>query len=106
MAIYQVFLYDERGKLYGRYDFPAENDLEALAIADWVSEACSDKAHSFELRCRHRPVTVPRPEDGLAALNERQQQAVIDLEHRIHDSKAAAASSRKLLERLKALNKR
>jgi len=103
---YRLYFIGGDGLVVGQYDFPAESDGAAVEVAQLVFDAVSDRALRFEVWHGARLVdpgereAAPRTLEQVAA--ERQAQ-VVELEERICDSKSVVASSRRLLERLKAL---
>jgi hypothetical protein len=91
--------------IVGRHDFAAADDDEALALAEILSEACSDECTSFEL-WHHTRLVVPertaplRPALGADEINAAMQASLIEREEAIQQSDWAIARSKRLLERL------
>jgi hypothetical protein len=105
MGIYRVFLREASG-IVGRHDFVAWDDHEAVAMADILCDACSDRCSSFEVWAGGHCIITPRAPRSLAGIEgiqERRQEAVIEHEDAIQRSQWAIASSKRLLERLTEL---
>jgi hypothetical protein len=114
MGTYRFYFFDDdtiRGRfdldntIRGRFDFPADDDDQAVEIAEILYDACSDRCRSWELwkwtvflasGPRNRDEARPRASD----LAERRQENIVQCEETILHSAWAIASSRRLLAEL------
>ena len=109
MGTYRVYFRDATG-IVGRHDLVAADDRQALALANALFDACSDRCSSFEVwrgenivLTRHIILQSPF---GVREIVETHQQAVVEHEDAIQRSKWAIASSKRLLARLAELRSR
>ena len=98
MATYRIFFRNSSG-IVGRHDFTADDDEAALAMAEVLCDACSDRCDSFGLwigdHCiaeQPRPLTVD-------AILENRQAAVIEHEEAVQRSQWSISNSERLLAR-------
>jgi len=104
LPTYRYYLLNDRGAIMGRDDFDAQDDKTAVAVAELVSGTCSDQASSFELwrgTERVRAAKAPAHVPPKAACEEPVQQAAMDLELVLRDSRSKIAESRRLLRTLR-----
>src|SRR6185312_3163175 len=103
MATYRIYL---RGAttIIGREDFEADDDRDAMAVAWWLWDACSDLARGFEVWQGDRELLERRqpPSAALRAIEitERRQASIVETEEAIQRSKWAVADSKRLLAQL------
>ncbi len=105
MRTYRVYFRDGVG-IVGRHDLLALDDREAIALADILCDACSDRCSSFEVwRDRNIVATrrMPRSPLGSQEIALMRQQAIVDHEDAIQRSNWAIASSGRLLKKLAEL---
>src|SRR2546421_2589101 len=104
MATYRIFFRNSSG-IVGRHDFTADDDEAAVAMAEVLCDACSDRCDSFGLwmgeRCiveqrRPRPLTVD-------AIVQRTQAAAIAHEEAVQRNHWSISRSERLLARLDEL---
>ena len=104
MAGYRMyFLVDAR--IRAREDFEADNDIDAIRIAQVLGDACSDSCDSFELWQETRKVD-PAPglqPVSLAELTQAHQQIVVETEETILKSEWTIAQSKRLIDRIERL---
>lgn len=109
MDSYRVFFRNAFG-IVGRQDFLAGDERAAVAIADILCEACSDKCDSFDVwngvRCVARQRTPRFPRLSTDAITAEGQSVLIECEEAIRKSQWAVASSERLLIRLVELRAR
>ena len=102
--LYRIFFRDSDRRIVGRQDFDARDDAHAITTARVLWEACSDVAWGYELFDANRCVVLRTPAYRVAiALQEIadcRQDAVVDLEQQMRDSRWAIAKSRRLLVQL------
>ena len=98
MKTYRIYFFGDR-VINGRHD----NDTSGLQIAHALFDACSDNCQSFELWQGARMVYVPRTyrQMSFTEMSAAHQQAVIETEETLAQSRWNVAKSRRLLERLK-----
>ena len=104
MAEYRMyFLVADR--IGAREDFQADNDIDAIRIAQVLCDACSDSCNSFELWQEERKVdTAQRSQPvSLAELTQAHQQLVPETEEVILKSEWAIAQSKRLIECIERL---
>ena len=90
----------------GRHDFVAVDDQEAVAMANFLCDACSDHCDSFEVWDGDHRIGAARTPHSLSQIDgllERRQAAVIEHEETIQRSEWTLAGSKRLLERLNEL---
>ncbi|MBV8892767.1 MAG: hypothetical protein JO266_12495, partial [Acidobacteria bacterium] len=96
------------GKICGRQDFEADDDVAAIRIARVLYDTCSDICQSFKLwqGKRHIPAQLPHHQKAnLADLIEDHQRMTIETEEIISQSKWMIAHSRRLTYTLDLLNR-
>jgi hypothetical protein len=98
---YRIYFFGDRA-ISGRHDFDAENDPTALQMAHALSDACPDSCQSFDLWRGERRVPRTYRETSFAEMSAANQQAVIETEETLAQSRWSVAKSRRLLERLEA----
>src|SRR5215471_163044 len=102
MADYRMyFLATDR--IEAREDFQADNDIDAIRIAQVLCDACSDRCDTFELWKEKRKVDTAQESQPvrLAELTRAHQQLVLETEEAILESDWIIAQSKRLIERLK-----
>lgn len=102
MGTYRVYFRDPSG-IVGRHDFMASDGHAAVALADLLCDACSDRCTSFEVWAGDNRIVAPRTPRTTPRANEiaeRHQEIVIECEDSIQRSNWAIASSERLLARL------
>jgi len=102
MAEYRMyFLVADR--IGAREDFQADNDIDAIRIAQVLCDACSDTCDSFELWKENRKVDAAQGSQpmSLAELTQAHQHLVLETEEAIIESDWIIAQSKRLIERLK-----
>ena len=106
MADYRMyFLVADR--IRAREDFEADNDIDAIRIAQVLGDACSDSCDSFELWHEKRKVD-PAPgfqPVSLAELTQAHQQIIVETEETILKSEWTIAQSKRLIDRIERLKK-
>ena len=95
----------------GKHYYEAEGDHEAVTVAGFLYDACSDTCDSYEVWRDLYPVYAPystaaRPIESMAQLSDRLQKLVARSEELIQASRWAIAKSERLLERMKNFNPR
>ena len=92
-------------RIRAREDFDADNDIDAIRIAQVLGDACSDNCDSFELWQEERKVdTAPGFQPvSLAELTQAHQQIVVETEETILKSEWTIAQSKRLIERIELL---
>jgi hypothetical protein len=109
MDSYRVFFRNAFG-IVGRQDFLAGDERAAVAIADILCEACSDKCDSFDVWRGVRCVVQQRrprfPRLSADAITAEGQSVLIECEEAIRKSQWTVASSERLLMRLAELRAR
>src|SRR5215470_15648396 len=104
MADYRMyFLVAER--IRGREDFQADNDIDAIRIAQVLCDACSDSCDSFGLWQGKRKVDTAQGCQplSLADLTQAHQQLVLETEEAILKSDWIIAQSKQLIARIDRL---
>jgi len=95
---YSVDFRNQHGLLIGRDDFTAEDDKDAIAIAQTLADACSDRCSHFVLWQRRRRVAARRSTTTSSLeISARVQEIVLEREFVIQASKCAIADSARLL---------
>jgi hypothetical protein len=91
-----------KGTIGGRDDFEADDDRDALFIAQLLSNACADICETFELweGARRVNTACAVPHSTAQQVNAHIQEIVIEHEMAMRDSKWRIADSRRLLDRL------
>jgi len=109
MDTYRVFFRNAFG-IVGRQDFRAGDERAAVAMADILCEACSDKCDSFDLwrgvRCVVQQRAPRFPRLRADAIAPEGQSVLIECEEAIRKSQWTVASSDRLLIRLAELRAR
>jgi hypothetical protein len=109
MDSYRVFFRNAFG-IVGRQDFLAGDERAAVAIAEILCEACSDKCDSFDVWRGVRCVVQQRrprfPRLSADAITAEGQSVLIECEEAIRKSQWTVASSERLLMRLAELRAR
>ena len=98
---YRLYFLDRNRRIVGRDDFLAVNDVDALAIAKMVSDACADRCAGFELwQCERRvePGSPAHKADTPETIAAVVQETVLERELAIRNSAWAVADSIRLLE--------
>jgi hypothetical protein len=101
MADYRMyFLVADR--IGAREDFQADNDIDAIRIAQVLRNACSDRCDTFELWKEKRIVDTARGSQpvSFAELTQPHQQLVLETEEAILKSDWIIAQSKTLIERI------
>jgi hypothetical protein len=101
MGTYRVYFRDCT-RIVGRHDFNANDDQEAVTIADVLCDACSDRCDAFEVWDGDRCVvgrTLPSPRAADVILGD-VEEVIMQSGEAIHRSEWFIASSEKLLQRL------
>jgi hypothetical protein len=91
------------GKIHGREDFDADDDVAAIRIARVLYDTCSDVCDSFELWQGARQLRARQPHHqraSLADLIEAHQRVTLDTEDRICRSRWRIAQSQRLIQAL------
>ena len=104
MGTYRVYFCDST-RIVGRHDVTANDDQEAVTIADVLCDACSDRCNAFEVWDGDRCVVghtlhSPRAADVILA---DVQEVIVQSGEAIQRSEWFIASSEKLLQRLEEL---
>ena len=104
MADYRMYLL-AADRIRAREDFEADNDIDAIRIAQVLRDVCSDSCDSFELWQEERKVdTAPGFQRGsLAELTQAHQQIVVETEETILKSEWTIAQSKRLIDRIERL---
>jgi hypothetical protein len=110
MSEYRIDFYGQSGAIHGRSDLAADDDRNAMVIAELLCEACSDICATFELyRGAIRVDTsfsrMPQPTMSAAQIKAATQESLLRSEEAIRDSGWAVARSHRLLERIDTLRK-
>jgi hypothetical protein len=106
MGAYRLYLLNEGRRIVAADVFDASRDAEATAMAIHLSRACSDMCAGFELWQADRQVAARsrcnKTEAGKIAtsLTEATQNAVVEREGRLRDSRSRVAQRRNLLARI------
>jgi hypothetical protein len=104
MALYRMyFLVADRVR--AREDFESDNDIDAIRIAQVLSDACSDSCNSFELWKEERKVDTalgPQPV-SFDELTQVHQQIVLETEETILENHWTIARSKRLIQRIEYL---
>jgi hypothetical protein len=103
MAFYRMYFLGGDGRIIGREDFEADDDVAAIRLGRALCDACSDICSGFELwqglrKLRVRP--PPHRRATAADLNEANQAQLIRTEESISGSQWRIAHSQRLLELL------
>jgi hypothetical protein len=104
MADYRMyFLVAE--SIRGREDFQADNDIDAIRLAQVLCDACSDSCDSFELWQGQRKVETAQGCQplSLAELTQAHQQLVLETLEAILERNWVIAQSKQLIERIERL---
>lgn len=104
MGTYRVYFRNASG-IVGRHDYAADDEQEAIVIADSLCDACSDRCHSFEVWRGNTCVVAPRTPGSPhseAEITEKTKAAIVESEQAILRSEWAIAASQRLLARLAA----
>jgi hypothetical protein len=91
------------GRLGGRHDFEADDDVAAIRVARVLFDGCSDVSQSFELWQGRRRLPANQPHHSrasLADLIEAHQRLTIETEEAISRSNCTIARSKRLIETL------
>jgi hypothetical protein len=91
------------GRIHGRQDFEADDDVAAIRIARVLYDTCSDVCESFELWQGKRQIRAQQAHHSrasLADLIEAHQRVTIETEEVISQSDWVIAQSRRLIETL------
>ena len=104
MADYRMYFL-VANRIRAREDFEADNDIDAIGVAQVLGDACSDYCDAFELWQGKRKVD---PAHGfqpvsLADLTQAHQQLVVETEETILKSEWTIAQSKRLIERMERL---
>jgi hypothetical protein len=105
MPTYRMY-FRTAGKIHGRHDFEADNDVAAIRIARVLYDTCADTCDSFELWQGNRPIPARLPHHqkaNLADLIEAHQRLAIESEERISQSRWMIARSQRLMATLEVL---
>ena len=104
MGTYRVYFRNASG-IVGRHDYVADDDQEAIVIADCLCDACSDRCNSFEVwQGDHRVVAprTPRSARSETEITAKTKAAIVECEEAIQRSQWAIAGSQRLLAHLAA----
>jgi len=102
MATYRMYFLAS-GRIEGREDFEADQDVAAIRIARVLYDACSDICQSFELWQGTRQINTQQPQHSrtsIADLIEAHQRVTIETEEVISQSDWMIARSRRLIATL------
>src|SRR5215472_1613305 len=101
MADYRIYLM-VAGRIRAREDFKADNDIDAIRIAQTLCDACSDSCNSFDLWQGERKVDPPQGFQpvSFAELTQAHQQIVVETEETLVESDWTIAQSKRLIERI------
>lgn len=106
MATYRVFFRNAFG-IVGRQDFSADDEGTAVAMAEILCDACSDRCDSFEVWNGTRCILGARtPRSALPSMNavtQKSEATLRECEEAIRQSQWGIASSQRLLMRLAEL---
>ena len=104
MADYRMYFW-AADHIRAREDFGADNDIDAIRIAQVLCDACSDSCDAFELWQENRQVDTAQGFQpvSLAKLTQAHQQIVIETEETILQSNWTIAQSRRLIEHIERL---
>src|SRR5690348_10781001 len=108
MRLYRAYFYRSSDWMRGRDDFEAEDDCEAIIMAEALCDACSDVCDHWALWQDIRFVDssegkAPRQIDTTRQITRKMQESVIRREIAIRDSRWAIASSRRLIDQTQQL---
>ena len=102
MSAYRMYFRTE-GRIHGREDFEAADDVAAIRIARVLYDTCSDVCGGFELWQGKRQLRARQPHHqnaSLANLIEAHQRVAIEKEEDISQSRWMIARSRRLIAAL------
>src|SRR5215470_10726250 len=102
MAAYRIYFVGP-GRISGRQEFDADEDVAAIRVARVLYDTCSDICQSFELWQGKRQINAQQPHHSRASLTdliEAHQRVTIDAEEVISQSRWMIARSRRLIETL------
>ena|SRR5438876_1211278 len=103
MATYRIFFRNSSG-IVGRHDFIADDDEAAVAMAEVLCDACSDRCDSFGLWTSDHCIAEQRPRPlTVDAIVENRQAAVIVHEEAVQRSQWSISSSERLLAHIAEL---
>src|SRR5439155_11507546 len=103
MATYRIFFRNSSG-IVGRHDCTADYDEAALAVAEVLCDACSDRCDSFGLWIGDHCIAEERPRPlTVDAIIENRQAAVIEHEEAVQRSQWSISNSERLLARIAEL---
>src|SRR2546423_11412684 len=103
MATYRIYFRNSSG-IVGRHDFIADDDETAVAMAEILCDACSDRCDSFGLWMGDRCIAEQRPGPlTVDAIVENRQAAVIEHEEAVQRSQWSISNSERLLARIAEL---
>lgn len=106
MGSYRCFFRGRSGAIQGRDDFEANDDVQAMVLAELLGDACSDICDTFELWQGARRVSIPHGKTpSPSEITASAQESLILREELIRDSHWMIARSKRLLEQLEKLNK-
>jgi hypothetical protein len=103
VASYRIYFLCGDGRIIGREDFVADDDVAAIRLGRTLCDACSDICSGLELWQGQRKLRVRPPPyrpTRVAALNEFHQAQLISTEESISRSQWRIAHSQRLLELL------
>jgi hypothetical protein len=109
MLGYRLYFTNEKGSIEARIEFLAEEDREALTLAAFIFDACSDCYCGYEVWQERRQVLGGRTHSAtklpltVGQLNARMQVHLLDIEEGLQRSRWRVAESRRLLESIDAL---
>jgi hypothetical protein len=106
---YRIYFFDRERQIVGRDDFVAATDLDALAIAETLSDACADRCAGYELWEGTRRIERGSLTGKLGppqAIATSVQETVLERELAIRNSKWAIADSARLLDETSRLIER
>jgi hypothetical protein len=88
-----------------RENFEADDDIDAIRIAQVLCDACSDSCDSFELWQKQRKVDNAQESQllSLAELTQAHQQTAVETEETILKSDWTIAQSKRLIEPIERL---
>ena len=106
---YRLYFLDGNDHIAARDEFKADNDHTAIAVAEVLHDACSDRSPGFELwegarrlaRNSCEGLVQPRQEVELTLA---MQEMVLEREEIMRQSQWCIAVSRRLLERIDQFN--
>jgi hypothetical protein len=112
MLGYRLYFTNEKGSVEARIEFLAEEDREALTLAAFIFDACSDCYCGYEVWQERRRVwggrtsSAAKPPLAVAQLNAEMQMHLLDIEEGLRRSRWRVAESRRLLESIDTLKGR